>query len=190
MVTGEFALPRLEGETLLTAVDALMPPPTESDARTTSQRRADALGDLARSFLEGSESPVVGGERPHLSVHVDLPALRGDGGGLHETDAGVVLDPASVAQLACDASISRIVFGPGSEVLDVGRKTRIIPAALRRAVVARDRYCVARDCRRPSKWCDVHHRVPWSEGGETVIDNLILLCRHHHTRVHLGMLTL
>jgi hypothetical protein len=190
MVTGEFALPRLEGETFLAAIETLMPPPAEGDERTASQRRADSLGDLARSFLEGSESPIVGGERPHLIVLVDLPALNGDRVGLHETDEGIVLDPFSVAELACDASVSRIVFGPGSEVLDVGRKTRVIPAALRRAVVARDRHCIARDCGRPSKWCDVHHRVPWSEGGETVIDNLVLLCRYHHTRIHLGMLTL
>jgi hypothetical protein len=167
-----------------------MPPPADEDDRTTSQRRADALGDLARSFLDGSESPVVGGERPHLSVHVDLPALTGNGGGLHETEDGIVLDPYSVDQLVCDASVSRIVFGPGSEVVDVGRRTRVIPAGLRRAVAARDRTCVVPGCDRPARWCDVHHLVPWSDGGETVIDNLALLCRYHHTRVHLGMLTL
>jgi hypothetical protein len=190
MVSGEFALPRLEGEIFLTAIDTLMPPPADGDERTTSQRRADALGDLARSFLEGSQSPIVGGERPHLNVHLDLDALDGRGGGLHETEDGVVLDPFSVDQLVCDASISRIVFGPGSEVLDVGRKTRVIPTGLRRAVVARDQRCVAPGYGRSAKWCDVHHRVPWSDGGETVIDNLALLCRYHHTRVHLGMLTL
>ncbi len=190
MVSGEFALPKLEGEIFLTAIDTLMPPPVDRDERTTSQRRADALGDLARSFLEGSESPVVGGERPHLNVHVDLAAFTGQGGRLHETEDGIVLDPYSVDQLVCDASISRIVFGPGSEVLDVGRKTRLVPAGLRRAVVARDRNCVVPGCGRPARWCDVHHRVPWSDGGETVLDNLALLCRYHHTRIHLGMLTL
>ncbi|HEX6221837.1 MAG TPA: DUF222 domain-containing protein, partial [Acidimicrobiia bacterium] len=93
MVEGKFLLPSLEGEGLLSAVDALMPPPQESDGRTTSQRRADALGDLARAFLEGSESPIVGGERPHMNVHVDILALQGRAGGLHETDDGFVLDP-------------------------------------------------------------------------------------------------
>lgn len=190
MVTGQFALPKLDGETLLTALDALMSPPSEGDTRTTSQRRADALSDLGRSFLEGSEAPVVGGERPHINVHVDLQALQGQVGGLHETEDGVVLDPLLLCQLACDASVSRIVFGPASEVLDVGRKTRVIPAALRRAVVARDRHCVASGCRRPAKWCDVHHIEHWLDGGETVIANLCLLCRYHHTQVHLGMLTL
>jgi len=190
MVAGEFSLPSLPGEALLTSVDTLMPPPSDHDERTTTQRRADALGDLARAFLEGTETPIVGGERPQFTVHVDLPGLRGEAGGLHETEDGFVLDPFAISQLACDASVSRIVFGPSSEVLDVGRKTRVIPAGLRRAVIARDRHCVAPGCGRSAKWCDVHHIVSWAEGGETVIDNLCLLCRHHHTQLHLDLISL
>jgi len=189
MVTGKYSLPTLEGEAFLAALDANMPPPSDSDDRTTTQRRADALGDLSRAFLEGADSPIVGGERPHVNVHVDLPALRGEPGGLHETADGFVLDPFAVSQLACDASVSRIVFGPNSEVLDVGRKTRVVPAGLRRAVVARDRTCVRRGCGRSARWCDVHHIVSWADGGETVIDNLCLLCRYHHTQLHLGLIT-
>jgi hypothetical protein len=64
MVTGDFALPMPEGETLLTAIDALMPPPSEHDPRTTTQRRADALGDLARSFLDGAQTPDRGWRTP------------------------------------------------------------------------------------------------------------------------------
>lgn len=190
MVAGEFSLPSLEGEALLTSIDTLMPPPSDHDERTTTQRRADALGDLARAFLEGAQTPIVGGERPQLNIHVDLPGLRVEPGGLHETEDGFVLDPFSVSQLACDASVSRIVFGPNSEVLDVGRKTRVIPAGLRRAVVARDRHCVAPGCRRSARWCDVHHIVSWAGGGETVIDNLCLLCRYHHTQLHLDLISL
>jgi len=148
MVAGEFATPSLEGEALLIAIDVLMPPPADGDSRTTSQPRADALDALARSLLEGSETPNVAGERPHLNVHVDLPGLRGESGGLRETEDGIRLDPYAASQLACDVSVSRIVFGPGSEVLDVGRKTRVIPAGLRRAVIAPDRHCVAPGCRR------------------------------------------
>jgi hypothetical protein len=77
MVAGEFLLPQLDGETLLAALDALVPPPGGGDTRTIGQRRADALGDLGRAFLEGSESPTVGGERPHVNVHVDIPGCRG-----------------------------------------------------------------------------------------------------------------
>jgi hypothetical protein len=190
MVTGDFALPTLEGETLLNALDALMPPPADDDRRTTTQRRADALGDLGRSFLEGSEAPIVGGERPHINVHVDIEALQGHAGGLHESDDGVVIDPELIRLLACDGAVTRIVFGPGSEVLDVGRKTRVIPAGMRRAVVARDRRCVRRGCTRPARWCDAHHIIFWADGGMTVIDNVCLLCRYHHTQIHLGLITL
>jgi hypothetical protein len=190
MVAGEFSLPRLEGETLLVAIDSLMPPPAADDGRTASQRRADALGDLARSFLEGSEPPTVGGERPHLAVHVDVDGLQNDGGRLHETEDGVVLDIASIRQLACDASVYRVVFGSESEVLDLGRKARVVSAPLRRAVVARDRRCIVPGCGRSPRWCDVHHIVFWADGGETGIDNLCLLCRYHHTLVHLELLDL
>ena len=188
MVSGEFSLPELAGQTLLSAVDALMPPPAPHDGRTTSQRRADALEDLARSFLDGSEAPVVGGERAHLNVHADLDALEGKPGGLHETEDGSVLDLETIRQLLCDSAVSRIIFGLNSEVLDVGRKTRVIPAGLRRAVVARDRHCVAPGCTRSARWCDVHHVVPWAEGGTTELGNLCLLCRYHHTLVHLELI--
>jgi hypothetical protein len=190
MVTGEFALPSLDGEALLTAVDVLMPPPAMDDQRSTTQRRADALGDLARSFLQGGRSPIVGGERPQVVVHVDLPALQGESGGLHETESGMVIDPMLASTLTCDATISRIIFGPGSEVLDYGRKIRTVPRGLRRAVVARDRHCVAPGCSRSAKWCDVHHIIWWIDGGETIITNLCLLCRYHHTQIHLGQLAL
>lgn len=190
MVGGEFSLPELAGETLLSAIDVLMPPPAADDHRTTSQRRADALEDLARSFLDGSEAPVSGGERAHLNVHADLKAIEGEPGGLHETDDGRVLDLETIRQIICDSSVSRIVFGPNSEVLDVGRKTRVIPAGLRRAVIARDRHCVAPGCGRSAKWCDVHHIISWADGGETVLDNLCLLCRYHHTLVHLELIDL
>ncbi len=184
MIEGDFALTETAGETLITAIDALTPPPGEDDTRTASQRRADALEDLSRSFLEGTASPEVGGEKPHANIHVDLGALKGLAGGLHETEDRQVLSVDTIRQLACDASLSRIVLGPESEILDVGRKTRVIPAGLRRAVIARDRHCTAPGCGRSARWCDVHHIVFWADGGETVLDNLCLLCRYHHTLIH------
>jgi hypothetical protein len=184
MVAGDFELPSLAGEALLAAIDALMPPPADGDQRTAGQRRADALEDLARGYLEGAESSVVGGQRPHIEVHVDWDALQGIPGGLHETADGRVLDLEAIRMLACESSVSRIVFGPSSEVLDVGRKTRVIPAGFRRAVVARDRHCTWSGCGRSARWSDVHHIVSWLDGGETVIQNLRLLCRYHHTLLH------
>ena len=184
IVEGDFALPQLAGETLITAIEAVMPPPAEDDQRTPTQRRADALEDLSRSYLEGTESSEVGAEKPHLNIHVDINALDGNPGGLHETETGQVLNVETIRQLACDSSVSRIVWNPESEIIDVGRRTRVIPAATRRAVIARDRHCTHPGCDRNPRWCDVHHIQHWADGGETNIDNLTLLCRHHHSLIH------
>ena len=184
MIEGEFSLPRLAGESLLSAVDALMPPPLENDQRPATQRRADALEDLARGYLEGAETPEVGGEKPHLNIHVDIDTLQQRPGRLHETESGQVLSMTEVRQLACDASLSRIVWNGKSEIIDVGRKTRVIPAATRRAVIARDRHCIFPGCGRSARWSDVHHLVHWADGGRTDLSNLCLLCRYHHTLVH------
>ncbi|MDP9493797.1 MAG: HNH endonuclease, partial [Actinomycetota bacterium] len=61
---------------------------------------------------------------------------------------------------------------------------RLVTPALRAAVCARDLRCVFSTCDRASNWCDVHHVTHWANGGETNIDNLVLLCRHHHVLVH------
>lgn len=190
MVAGRFELAELAGEAFLTAIDALMPPPAAGDERTASQRRADALEDLCRSHLDGGDASTVGGDRPHMLVHVGLGDLLGYSMGLRETSDGWVLDPETIRQMSCDCSVTRVVFGGPSEVLDVGRKTRVVPAPMRRAVVARDRNCVAPGCTRSAKWCDVHHIIHWDDGGETEITNLCLLCRYHHTLVHLDRLDL
>jgi hypothetical protein len=85
MITGRFLLTGLAGETLKTAIDTLLPPPAVSDTRSATQRRHDALGDLATSFLETTNTTTSGGEKPHLNIHVDLDALQAEPGGLHET---------------------------------------------------------------------------------------------------------
>jgi hypothetical protein len=171
---------------LLNALDALMPPPEIEDIRTPRQRRHDALEDLARGFLDHGQTPTVGGEKPHISVVCDLPALQGIAGGLHETETGDVLTIGQLRALACDSSVSRVVLGPDSEVIDVGRRTRLIPTALRRAIIARDRHCTWPGCDRNPRWCDLHHKRHWADGGATEPANLRLLCRYHHTLIHLG----
>ena len=176
----------LAGDFFLAALDAHMPPPSPDDHRTPRQRRHDALEDLARSYLDRPDTPTVGGEKPHVNVVCDIPALQGIPGGLHETESGEVITIAQLRTITCDCSLSRIVLGPDSEIIDVGRRTRIIPAALRRAVIARDRHCTwERGCDRNPRWCDVHHIQHWANLGETEPANLRLLCRYHHGLTHL-----
>jgi len=89
-------------------------------------------------------------------------------------------------RLACDASISRIITDGKSQILDVGRRTRTISPALRRALVVRDAGCVHPGCDRPPSWTEGHHLEHWVDGGTTDLANLILLCRRHHRAQHEG----
>lgn len=93
--------------------------------------------------------------------------------------------PASLLRrLACDSQVTRIVFGPDSQVLDVGRTQRTVTGQLRRAVIARDKHCVLGQCDQPPSRCEVHHAVRhWADGGETSVHNAALLCWHHHDLV-------
>ncbi|HEX9762814.1 MAG TPA: DUF222 domain-containing protein [Acidimicrobiia bacterium] len=149
-------------------------PPAEEDSRSTPARRADVLLDI----INGAS------QRPNLLVHVSLETLARASNGISETAHGTFLTADEIRRLACDANITRVVFGPASQPLDVGRTKRLVTPALRVAVCARDRGCVFPGCDRPSHWCDAHHLDFWVEGGETCIENLILLCRHHHVLVH------
>jgi HNH endonuclease len=62
----------------------------------------------------------------------------------------------------------------------------VVPTALRKALVVRDEHCAFPGCDRPQSWCDAHHVVHWADGGETNLDNLLLLCRPHHRMLHNG----
>lgn len=172
------------GAVLLTALAALAAP-VPDDARTPAQRRADALVTLCRRQLDAGTLPNTGGERPHLTVVVDLPTLQGTPGAPPaELGSGGPLGTEALLRLACDASVVRIVTAGESEILDVGRRTRIVPVALRRALDLRDLGCVFQDCDRPPSWCDAHHLTPWARGGSTDLDNLALLCGFHHHTIH------
>jgi hypothetical protein len=176
------------GETLLTALRAVLDAESRSrgkeDDRTPAQRRADALGEICRQWLDLAERPNVAGERPHVTVTVDSEALKGTSAGTSELDHMGPTHPEVARQLACDASIRRVVMAGRSEPLDVGRRTPVVSPAMRRAVIVRDRHCRFPGCDRPQTWCDAHHVVHWADGGPTALPNLVLLCRRHHRMVH------
>jgi hypothetical protein len=181
------------GESLMTALRAVLDTEARSgqrEERTPAQRRADALGEICRQWLDRGERPVVAGERPHVTLTVGLERLGKGGGGASGAEDVAELDhtgpvaSALARRVACDASVRRIVMAPGSEPLDVGRRTSVVPAAIRRAVIVRDRGCRFPGCDRPHAWCDAHHVVHWADGGPTSLANLLLLCRRHHRMVH------
>jgi hypothetical protein len=175
------------GQTVITALRCVQDAwakDGEPDGRTAPQRRADALVTLCRSWLDRSDRPEVAGERPHIVVTVDLETLEGQAGKRSELEDVGPVTPETARRLACDAGVSRIITAGGSEPLDVGRKTPVVPAGLRRALVVRDGGCRFPGCGRPQAWCDAHHVVHWAHGGETAPGNLVLLCRPHHRAIH------
>jgi hypothetical protein len=149
-------------------------PPAEDDTRSTPARRADLLLDI----MNGASG------RPDITVHVSAEALSRNEPGISETSSGTFLTIDEIRRLACDANLTRVIFDPESQPLDVGRTKRLVTPGLRAAVCARDLRCVFPTCDRDANWCDAHHLVHWADGGETSIDNLILLCRSHHVLVH------
>ena len=176
------------GETMLTALrhcmDADRRRKDPQDQRTPTQRRVDALAEICRGWLDGSDRPLVSGERPHVAVIVDLEALEGRAGRRAEFEHTGPVHPEVVRRWACDASVSRVITRGGSEPLDVGRRTAVVPSPMRRALIVRDRHCAFPGCDRPPPWCDAHHIDHWADGGITAISNLLLLCRRHHRLVH------
>jgi hypothetical protein len=174
------------GESLLTALGAVLDADirsrTDEDNRSPAQRRADALGEVCRQWLDRSDRPSVGGERPHMTVTVSAETLAG--GAAAEFDRSGLVPAPVIRRLACDASVLRVVMNARSEPLDVGRRTPVIPPSMRRAVIVRDRSCRFPGCERPHNWCDAHHVRHWADGGPTAASNLLLLCRRHHRLIH------
>ena len=121
--------------------------------------------------------------RPHLNVIVDLDDLEHGRSGT--TADGTVLDGPTIARLLCDSALHRLVMAGRSTILDYGTATRTTPVNLWNALVARDQGCRWPECDRPPDWCDAHHVTPFSQGGSTSLDNLVLECRRHH---HIGHL--
>jgi hypothetical protein len=180
------------GEIYLTALRAEMEADRrEGDTRTAEQRRADALINILRRTLDAGLITGTGVVRPHMTIVADLAELEARGGpavvALARADAAHVgrLSTATLRRIACDCGISRVITDGRSAVIDVGRTTRTISPALRRALLVRDRHCQGNGCTRPGAWCDAHHIQHWIDGGRTNLENTKLLCRRCHTEAHL-----
>ena len=149
-------------------------------------RRADALERLADSYLAGGENDRSGGDRYLVNLHTDMETLQADGTGAEAELDGCCHVPAETSRrLACDAAVVHWHETAGGEPLNVGRKTRTIPPAIRRALHNRDQGCRFPGCT-CTRFVDAHHVRHWADGGETRLDNLVLLCRRHHRLVHEG----
>jgi len=171
--------------------------------KAAAQRRADALGLLAERALaagfgsrettggecqEGAsedQTPISGtrAERYQVVLHVEAETLKVEGEpGRSELEDGTRVSAETSRRLSCDAGLVRVRHAPDGSILDVGRRTRTIPPALRRALEVRDQGCRFPGC--GLRFTEGHHVRHWAEGGETSLGNTLLLCRHHHRLVH------
>jgi hypothetical protein len=192
-------LDALTGDKLQTAISPLAKPAPAADGtpdeRTPAQRNADGLATMLDLFLGSGQAPTEGGVKPHLVLTTKLRDL-----GTPETAApdptrfgecapfrlewggGISQDLALM--LACDCTITSIVLDEHEVPLKLGRTQRLVPASLRRALVARDVGCVR--CGAPAAWSQAHHIRHWSQGGPTDLGNLALLCGRCHRELHRG----
>lgn len=150
------------------------------ERRSPEQRRADGLLALVAAHQAVGVAPRVAGDRPRVVVTIRESDLR-----QRAEQAGLLADGEPISagdlrRLSCDADLTPVVLGSASEVLDVGRTVRLVTSALRRALSVRDGGCVFPGCGAGDVQCDAHHIEPWWAGGVTAIQNLVLLCPHHH----------
>jgi hypothetical protein len=147
-------------------------------------RRADALAEVAETYMNSEPVPNATADRYQVVVHVsaetsmESPHIEGAPHVSAETSR----------RIACDCSLLGIREGEYGQPLSIGRKTRSIPPAMRRALRIRDGGCRFPGCTH-DKFVDGHHIQHWADEGETSLDNLVLLCRHHHHLVHEGGFT-
>ena len=153
------------------------------DPRDHGARLLDALVEACRHLQTREVLPEAHGAVPRLTLTMDYGDLR-TMAGFGTTETGGELSASAIRRICCDAHLIPAVLGTASEVLDVGRTQRLVTAAIWKALVARDAHCRFPHCRRPPVTCHAHHIVHWADGGDTSLDNLILLCGHHHRLIH------
>jgi hypothetical protein len=200
---GEFVLharlPREVGAVVRKALDVAVEAVKNVSAETPLQIpantwHADALRLIVETYLAHHGEETCGGssaDRVQVVVHIDQAILSEQQAaaesGPHrcELEGGPALALDTARRLACDATVVGIVEGEDGDPLDIGRKTRSIPAAIERALKSRDGGCRFPGCDR-TRFCDGHHIRHWADGGETKLDNLVTLCGFHHGLVHEG----
>jgi len=170
-----------------------------SEPEPIAVRRADALANIAETYLNNSESSGSTADRYQVVVHVVGAArehreeeLVGAASAATDVtaetshiDDGPHVTAETSRRIACDCSVVGIKEDENGEPLSIGRRSRSIPPPMRRALGIRDGGCRFPGCTN-SRFVDGHHIKHWADGGETSLDNLVLLCRHHHHLVHEG----
>ena len=187
-------LPAVAGALVVKALEAALEslPVKEISAAVEEERRmgyparrADALAAVAEDYLAHGQCCSSSADHYQVVVHVDAETLREHSAGRCEIEQGPSIPAETVRRLSCDSGLVRVIENEQGEPLDVGRKTRTIPPAIRRALNGRDGGCRFPGCTH-RRYVDAHHVEHWADGGETKLSNLVTLCRWHHRLVHEG----
>ena len=187
----------VSAETFSEAVDAVEPSRFQDLLQHT---RADALVAMAEHFLAtANQNPqfqgLKGSERCQIMLHVDINTLREHGPAASHAHQHCHMDdkhwisPKAAKRLSCDASLVTVLEDEQGRVLNIGRRARTVPAPIARALNIRDKTCRVPGCCE-SRYVDAHHIKHWVDGGETSLDNLVILCRAHHRQLHQGHFTI
>ena len=179
-------------------------PGTAAPAPTVSTTTTPAAPAPAATAAPATSAPTTAAPAPAASAPAtaapagpaDVPTASSHpaaGGGAYPAELagyGVITGSQAIALAARDATWRRLLTDPATgELTDLSRHQYSPPAALADHVRARDRQCVFPGCAVPAARCDLDHRVPYPR-GETSVENLAALCRHHHRLKHRGGWTL
>ena len=176
-------LDKVGGAALKAALEPLAKRAGKADDRDREHRLADALVEAVTYGPNfGAQSQL-----PHVQVTTSVETLLGlIGAPAAEMEFSLPISSKAVERLACDCTITRILLGSESTVIDVGRAKRVISGPQRKALRVRDQGCVWPGCDRPASFTSGHHLAHWIHGGSTDLHNLVLLCYRHHWMVHEG----
>ncbi len=193
-VRGSWFLDGEGGMTVNAALDAQMETAhIDDDPRTPAQRRADALVDICRFSLTFGQHPPAASKRrrgvPNGLWIIDIRMFEQTRAAFvaeirAEYATGGRLSQATIERLLCDCDLARVVMDGPSEILDLGRSTRTPSDKQFKALIVRDGHCQAKGCKVPWQFCQPHHIKWWTHDGPTDLDNLQLLCWHHHRQAH------
>jgi hypothetical protein len=150
-----------------------------------SARRADAIAEMAESYLACGLASSSSADRYQVMIHVTAETSDDAEATNNYIEHGPHVTAETSRRIACDSSISILHEDQNGQPLNIGRKSRVIPPTMRRALRARDEGCRFPGCTH-KYFIDGHHIEHWADGGETSLENLVQLCRHHHRLVHEG----
>ncbi|MCH9027780.1 MAG: DUF222 domain-containing protein [Proteobacteria bacterium] len=182
----EMAMDRAKAERKEPAVSAETCNDPNPKARVPfSVHRADAMIELAETYLSHGAKTSATADRYQVVVHVSAETLKDGSGEICELEHGPNVSAETSRRIACDSSVVKLFEDETGEPINIGRKSRVIPPAMRRILKARDKGCRFPGCTH-QYFIDGHHIKHWAAGGETSINNLVQLCRYHHRLVHEG----